>query len=647
MNPARLFLILSFLIFSTVLCRAEGEPVSFLAQGYKTALVFYDRSTATEINIDPSLAARRLPPCSTFKIYNTLIGLELGLLKNPDNPWYRWDKVKRPIAAWNADLTLREAFRVSAVPAFRALARRVGVKRMQDYIRQLGYGSGDISSGVDSFWLPSAGKQPLLISAQEQVFLLRRLFDGEMPFSAKNIAILKDMMRLGTDENGTVFYGKTGSGTDPQSGQALGWFVGFLETGETIRLFACNVTGTDPEISGKTARTAVEQFLESQGLWTGDWLAQGRQQELEGSNRFALELYARYRERPGNIFYSPASILPVLSMVYEGAAGATARQLLEAGHFIADPFLRLETARFLRSAALNGQGCVLQTANALWVDRQGGLLDSYVSLIGEFYGAGAFALDFLSDPAGARKAVNLWVEKETRGQISELVPEGFITPLTRLILTNAVYFKGGWMYPFDSGLTREENFILEDKRTVRVPMMFLEGRDEAKLNYVRLPEGRILELPYAGKKLSMLIFLPEPEAARTFDSKLTLEKLAGWKQLLVPEKVDVYLPRFVFSFTDRMRGVLQSMGITEAFAAQADFSGITGQKDVYISEVIHKAFIEVNEQGTKAAAATAAGLFGGAMPKPAEQFKADHPFVFIIQEADSGRILFMGRLSQP
>jgi serpin B len=169
----------------------------------------------------------------------------------------------------------------------------------------------------------------------------------------------------------------------------------------------------------------------------------------------------------------------------------------------------------------------------------------------------------------------------------------------------------------------------------------------ARLNYARLPEGQILELPYAGGKLSMLVLLPAPEAAQAFESGLSLEKLAQWKQSLMPQKVDVYLPRFVFSFSDKMREVLQAMGITDAFGPQADFSRMTGQKDIYIGEVIHKAFIEVNEQGTKAAAATAAGMFGGAMPRPAQLFRADRPFMFLIQESGSGRIIFMGRLSRP
>lgn len=648
MALGRILLTFSLLMLSVGACRAEGEPVFFLAKDYQTALVVFDRSTGTEINIDPSLAARRLPPCSTFKIYNTLIGLELGLLKNPDEPWYHWDGVKRSVAAWNADLNLREAFAVSAVPAFRALARQIGMSRMQDYIRQLGYGSGDISSGVDSFWLPSKDTKPLLIGAQEQVALLNRLLSGEMPFSAKNIAILKDIMRLGTADNGAVLYGKTGSGTDPLSGQALGWFVGFLENGERVTVFACNVTGVDPEISGKTARTVVEQELESRGLWSNAWVSDARQQALEGDNRFALELYARYRERAGNIFYSPASILPVLAMVYEGAAGDTARQLREACHFIADPFLRLETSRFIRlSSSGGGQGYVLDAANALWASQQSPLLSSYVTLAGEFYGAGAFNLDFASDPGLSRKTINLWAEKETRGQIRDLIPEGFITPLTRLILTNAVYFKGDWLYPFDARLTRNESFTLDDNKTLSVPMMFLEGSDTARLNYAQLPEGQILELPYAGGKLSMLVFLPAPGSARAFETGLSPEKLAQWKQSLALEKVDVYLPRFVFSFSDKMREVLQAMGITDAFGPQADFSRMTGQKDIFIGEVIHKAFIEVNEQGTKAAAATAVGMFGGSMPRPAQLFRADRPFMFLIQEADTGRIIFMGRLSRP
>lgn len=235
-----------------------------LLKGFDTALVMYNRATRKTTNINPTRSSRRLPPCSTFKIYNTLIGLELGLLKGADEPWYKWDGVNRDIEGWNRDLTLREAFQASAVPAFQILARQIGFERMKGYVDRISYGSMDIASGIDIFWLPRAGKTSIMISADEQVALLNNLLDGKLPFSQKSISILKDIMQVYKTEKGTL-YGKTGSGTGPDGKWNLGWFVGFLETNGTAYVFVCNITdGENP--SGKVARAIVENVLKSQGL---------------------------------------------------------------------------------------------------------------------------------------------------------------------------------------------------------------------------------------------------------------------------------------------------------------------------------------------------------------------------------------------
>ena len=231
---------------------------------YDTALVIYNRTSAEVININPELSARRIPPCSTFKIYNALIGLELGLIKGADEPWYTWDGVTRFIDEWNQNLTLREAFQVSAVPAFQILARQIGETRMREYIENIGYGSKDISSGIDVFWLPRPGASPITISADEQVALLNKLLDGNLPFSAMNIAALRDIMLIEKTDTGTL-YGKTGSGTGSDGTWNLGWFVGFVEHGETTYVFACTITGGENP-SGKTAKTIVVNILQSKSL---------------------------------------------------------------------------------------------------------------------------------------------------------------------------------------------------------------------------------------------------------------------------------------------------------------------------------------------------------------------------------------------
>lgn len=253
-----------YLLLTTAVSFAQEIDRSLL-QGYDTALVIYNRSTGEIVNIDPARSGQRLSPCSTFKIYNTLIGLELGLIKGVDEPWYKWDGVKRDIEGWNYDLTLREAFRVSAVPAFQILARQIGEAGMKDYIEKIGYGSKDITSGIDIFWLPKPNTTSIVISADEQVALLKKLLDGKLPFSEKNIATLRDIMLVEKTEKGAL-YGKTGSGTDASGKKNLGWFVGFLESKGTTYVFACNITGGENP-SGKTARTMVENVLKSQGLF--------------------------------------------------------------------------------------------------------------------------------------------------------------------------------------------------------------------------------------------------------------------------------------------------------------------------------------------------------------------------------------------
>jgi len=257
-----------FIFFLSVLLipafsNAQEIDKTFL-NGYDAALVIYNRSSGKITNADPVLSARRLSPCSTFKIYNTLIGLELGLIKGPDDPWYKWDGVRRDIDGWNQDLTLREAFRVSAVPAYMILARQIGAERMKKYIEEINYGNNDISAGIDIFWLNPSEGTPLMISADEQVALLNNLLDGKLPFSEKNIAILKDVMRVVKTEKGTL-YGKTGSSKSADGKWSLGWFVGFLEHNGTTYVFACNITGGE-EPSGKTARSIVENVLKAQGL---------------------------------------------------------------------------------------------------------------------------------------------------------------------------------------------------------------------------------------------------------------------------------------------------------------------------------------------------------------------------------------------
>ena len=223
------------------------------------AVVFLRHSTMETFRYQPKACAEKLPPCSTFKIWNTLIGLETGLISDPDAPFYQWDGVKRFIPDWNQDLNLRDAFRFSCVPAFQGLARRIGVERMQTWIDRIGYGDRNTASGIDLFWLPEPGRQPLLISPDEQVTLLDRLATGQVPFSEKSRAVLADIMTARKTAHGTL-RGKTGTGTIAPDHFNLAWYVGYLDTPEGIISFACILKG--PNLMGKDARAVIEAIAE-------------------------------------------------------------------------------------------------------------------------------------------------------------------------------------------------------------------------------------------------------------------------------------------------------------------------------------------------------------------------------------------------
>lgn len=262
MNMKICSLLIALFLFPAGLNAKEIDKAIW--KDYSPAFVVYNRSTEKTTSVDPVRDAQRLIPCSTFKIYNTLIGLELGLIKGPDDPWYKWDGVKRDFDGWNKDLSLRDAFRVSAVPAYQILARQVGDARMKEYIEKIGYGSQDISAGVDIFWLPRPETTSIKISAEEQVDLLNKLLDGKLSFSEKNIAILRDIMMVEKTEKGTL-YGKTGSGMGSDGKWNLGWFVGFLEHGGSTYVFACNITGGENP-SGIAAKQIVIDYFKAQGL---------------------------------------------------------------------------------------------------------------------------------------------------------------------------------------------------------------------------------------------------------------------------------------------------------------------------------------------------------------------------------------------
>jgi len=341
-----------------------------------------------------------------------------------------------------------------------------------------------------------------------------------------------------------------------------------------------------------------------------------------------------------------------LAMTYEGAKGQTAEEMRSVFYFPADDNLRrTEYAAIFDELNKGDKKYKLSTANALWAQKDYQFLAEYFNRVEKYYSGKANNLDFAKDPEGSRITINNWVEDQTNDKIKDLIPQRVIDALTRLVLTNAIYFKGEWVKQFNVEDTRDENFRISKNNSVKVPMMQRTDED-AKFNYAENDKLQILEMPYSGEELSMLVLLPINDDLATLEDLLSTKKLSGWKKDLEEQRVKVFIPKFKFETKCFMADDLKTMGMPKAFQwPGADFSGMDGTKNLYIGQVIHQAFVEVNEEGTEAAAATAVVMLEGAAPGQKTPkipvFRADHPFIFLIQEKASGNILFMGRVVNP
>ncbi len=367
---------------------------------------------------------------------------------------------------------------------------------------------------------------------------------------------------------------------------------------------------------------------------------------VNANNKFAFDLYSeidKHEER--NIFYSPYSISAALAMTYEGARGKTADEIKSVFYFPDKTLLRSNFAAIHNEINKKDKAYKLSTGNALWIQQDYKLLEEYISIVEKYYGGKALNVDFVRETEKSRQTINSFIEKQTNNKIKDLIPEGTIDASTRLVLTNAVYFKGLWMLEFDKTGTREHDFKITPENVVKISMMHA-GNDEAKFNYADVGELQILELPYKDEDISMLILLPK-YSLDNISSSLTLEKLEEWKNKMKKTNLDVYLPKLEFNAKYLMKEILINMGMTDAFEfGNADFSGIDQTKDLFIGQVIHQAFVKIDEEGTEAAAATAVGI-SITSARLREIFMADHPFIFIIQENKTGNILFFGRVVDP
>ncbi len=368
---------------------------------------------------------------------------------------------------------------------------------------------------------------------------------------------------------------------------------------------------------------------------------------VEGSNAFALDLYQRLEKREGNLFFSPASISTALAMTYAGARGETAVEIAHTMHFGLEPKVFHAAMGNLLRQSTDSDFYELREGNALWLQKEFAFLPSFLNVTHRNYSAALEHVDFAHAPEAARATINKRVEQQTNGHIKDLLPSRAIDRLTALVLTNAIYFKGDWMTPFDPESTAEADFHVTSERSTSVPFM-------NQTAVFKCYGGRtflMLVMPYKGGDLSMVVFLPnDRNGLDAFEQSLTLASLTDWLQsarALPGAKFNLMLPKFNVSSQFDLRATLQEMGIRQAFGT-ADFSGMTPGKTLRISNVIHKAYVAVDEKGSEAAAATAVemGLIGSGGSSPII-FQADHPFVFLIRDDRSGLILFMGRVSDP
>jgi serpin B len=374
----------------------------------------------------------------------------------------------------------------------------------------------------------------------------------------------------------------------------------------------------------------------------------------EGNTAFALDLYRFLAGQQGddNLFYSPYSISLALAMTYAGARGETEAQMADALRFsLSQDALHPALNALDQELAQRGEGAEgkddegfrLNIANAIWGQQDYEFLDPFLDVLATNHGAGLRVLDFAAAPEESRLTINDWVSEKTEGKIEDLIPQGLIGPLTRLVLTNAIYFNAAWASPFEEGATEEGPFTLPDGTEVTVPLM----RQTESFGYAEGEGYQAVELPYDGRELSMVILLPSREGFEAFEESLDGERLQAIVEDLEYGQVFLTMPKFEFDSGFSLKEALIAMGMPAAFSAEADFSGMTGDRALSIADVIHKAFVSVDEEGTEAAAATAVVMVESAMPGQPVEVTVDHPFIFLIRDIQTGTILFVGRVLDP
>ncbi len=408
----------------------------------------------------------------------------------------------------------------------------------------------------------------------------------------------------------------------------------------SVALFVPMTGCTDPGI----VDTGDERRWDGIGLNETGATEEGVNEVAQCMNQFGFDIYLELHDGSKNVFISPYSIFTALSMTYEGARGNTAIEMANVLHLPDNDTARRGSFARIQNKMNGSEDYELSSPNKIWPDVDYPFLESFIDIIKDYYYGGIEYQDYSNDPEGSRKEINCWVENQTNQRIKDLIPEGYITIETVMVLTNALYFLGQWIYEFNKDETKVADFKLSSGTMVKVPTMGMRVTDG--LNYYENDALQAVELPYKGGDLSMTILLPKGSIS-DFEDSLSTEKLSEVKDGMEPTDIDVFLPKFEMTLNYELNENLIDLGMRDAFSMSADFSGMNGLGDLCISAVLHKAFIKVDEEGTEATAATAVILGNYSAGPDTPVFRANHPFIFMITHKETGSILFLGKVEDP
>ena len=419
----------------------------------------------------------------------------------------------------------------------------------------------------------------------------------------------------------------------------------------TLLLTGCAIMNSTSPDTGKA------QVLESNKprVDIGNIPAADLKKLAEGNTAFTMDLYHKVQSEPGNLFYSPYSISAALAMTYAGAEGSTAEEMAAVLRFtLAQEGLhpafnaldqKLAALAEIEIPENQGDPFQLNIANAIWGQKDFHFEEDFLDTLAENYGAGLRLLDFFSQPEDSRESINQWVSDETKEKIQDLIPQGGITSDTRLVLSNAIYFKATWAEQFLKGRTEEGIFYGLGGEEISTQMM--KTGSDAYFRYYQGVGYQAVELPYIGNQASMLVIVPDQGNFEEFENQLSSNTLNQILNGLAYSPVALTFPKFEFESEISLAQILAEMGMPTAFSNTADFSGMTGSKDLFISDVFHKAFVSVDEEGTEAAAATAVEMATSSMPESPIELTVDRPFLFLIRAQETDTILFIGRMVNP